>query len=106
MAVIEAKDTDFDELVKEGYAIVDFYGDHCGACVFSAPHFREAADDMAFIKFIKVNTSVYPKMAERFEIIGLPTFLCFYNGEVIHRTEGGMDQNRLRAELAVMLYQR
>lgn len=104
MAVIEATEQGFDELIKEGYSMVDFYGDHCGACVFTAPHFREAADDMAFIKFIKVNTSQYPKMAERFDIIGLPTFLYFCDGEIVHRSDGGMDLRRIQEELAAMLY--
>ena len=37
MAVIEATPENFDQLVQTEYAMVDFYGDHCGACDFTAP---------------------------------------------------------------------
>lgn len=49
MAVIEATPENFDQLVQTEYAMVDFYGDHCGACVFTAPFYRQAADEMAFV---------------------------------------------------------
>lgn len=104
MAVIEASDKNFDEAVQNGYSMVDFYGDHCGACVFTAPHFREAADDMALVNFVKVNTSVYPEMAARFGIKALPTFIYFLNGKEIRRKEGGMNLEMIRAELAETLY--
>ena len=77
MAVIEATDKNFDDAVRDGYSMVDFYGDHCGACMFSAPYFREAADDMALVNFVKVNISDYPELAKRFDIKGLPTFVFF-----------------------------
>ena len=54
MAIIEATGENFDELVNSAeYVMVDFYGDHCGACVATAPYYREVADDMAFIRFIR-----------------------------------------------------
>lgn len=104
MAVIEATMENFDQLIQTEYAMVDFYGDHCGACMYTAPYFRKVADDMSFIRFIKVNTSVYPDMAERFDIRALPTFLYFREGEIVHTSIGGMDENRIHKELAQMLY--
>ena len=45
MAVIEATSENFDELIQTAeYAVVDFYGDHCGACVATAPYYREGMD--------------------------------------------------------------
>ena len=84
--------------------MVDFYGDHCGACMFSAPYFREAADDMALVNFVKVNTSDYPELAKRFDIKGLPTFVFFLDGKEIGRRDGGMDRKTINAELAKILY--
>lgn len=105
MAVIEATSENFDELIQTAeYAVVDFYGDHCGACVGTAPHYREVADDMAFIRFIQVNTSVYRKLARRFKIMGIPAFRYFKNGELIHESTGGMDVAGIHKELAKMLY--
>lgn len=105
MAVIEATEQNLDELLDTEYAVVDFYGDHCGACVFTAPHYRAAADELAFIRFIKFNTSKYPRTAQRFGISALPTFVYFRNGEIVHRSVGGMDRKMIDQQVAVMLYQ-
>ena len=56
MTVIEATAQNFDQLIQGEYVMVDFYGDHCGACAFTAPFLRQAASDMAYITFVKVNT--------------------------------------------------
>lgn len=104
MAVIEATEQNFEECIQCEYAMVDFYGEHCGACVFTAPYFREAADAFAFIHFVKVNTSAYPALAKRFDIKALPTFVYFQNGQPVHRTTGGMDAKMIRKELSVLLY--
>ena len=104
MAVIEATMENFDKLTEAEYVMVDFYGDHCGACMFTAPYLREAAEEMAGISFVKVNTSTYPELAKRFEIKALPTFVYFHNGKEVHKTVGGMDKKMIRKELAAMLY--
>ena len=105
MAVIEATEENFDQLVQGAeYVMVDFYGDNCGACVGTAPYCREVADDMAFIRFIQVNTSVYRKLARRYKIMGIPAFRYFHNGQVVHQSVGGMDTERIHRELAELLY--
>ena len=103
MAVLEATPENFDELIQAEYAMVDFYGDHCGACVFTAPFYRQAADEMAFVKFIKVNTSAYPELGKRFGVVGLPTFLYFRDGKEAFRSTGGMDLKRIREQLSHLL---
>ena len=104
MAVIEATEQNLDELLNTEYAVVDFYGEHCGACVFTAPYYRAAADDLGMIRFIKLNTSQYPRVAQRFEISALPTFLYFRNGQIVHKSVGGMDRKLIDQQVAAMLY--
>lgn len=105
MAIIEATSENFDELVKSAeYVMVDFYGDHCGACAGTAPYYREVADDMAFIRFIQINTTTYRDIAKRFRIMGIPAFRYFHNGEMVHESAGGMDTERIHAQLSELLY--
>ena len=59
MAVIEATNENFDELIREkdvrdGWI---FTGTIAAQCVFTAPCLRDVADDLAEIQFVKVNTS-------------------------------------------------
>ena len=41
--VYEATSKNIDELLQTDYAVVDFYGDHCGACVALAPVYMKPA---------------------------------------------------------------
>ena len=104
MAVLEATSENFDQLIQTEYAMVDFYGDHCGACVATAPFYRKAADDMAYVKFIKVNTSAYPELGKRFDVVGLPTFVYFRDGKEVSRSFGSMDLEMIHQRLAAFLY--
>ena len=105
MAIIEATSENFDELVNSAeYVMVDFYGDHCGACAWTAPFYREAADGMAFIKFLQVNTSVHRDLAKRFKIMGIPAFRYYHNGKLVHKSVGGMDMEGIHKQLSELLY--
>lgn len=106
MAVIEATDATYDTLLTENeYTIVDFYGDHCGACVFLEPFYREASNDMPGIRFMKINITHNREIGRRYGINGVPTIKFFRNGEEVHQAMGGMDRAHLNDHIAKMLYE-
>lgn len=104
MTVIEATAQNFDQLIQGEYVMVDFYGDHCGACAFTAPFLRQAASDMAYITFVKVNTTHQSELAKRFDIKALPTFVYFCKGKEVYRNAGGMALETIHKELSKLLY--
>ena len=106
MAVYEAATmAEFDEHMKAAeYVVVDFYGDYCGACVFLEPYFREAANDMPYIRFVKVHFTKNRETSERYGITALPTLKFFHNGQEVHEDQGGMDREALNEQIAKMLY--
>ncbi len=104
MTVTEATKENFDSLIQEEYVMVDFYGEHCGACVATAPFLRQAASDMAYISFIKVNTTFQTELAKRYDIKALPTFVYFRNGEEVFRNEGSMELESIHKRLSKLLY--
>ena len=78
MAVIEATNENFDELIREkDYAMVDFTGIIAAHVSSRLPCLRDVADDLAEIQFVKVNTSTCPELAKRFDIKGCPPFSTF-----------------------------
>ncbi len=107
MAVYEALTAaEFDAHMKAAeYVVVDFYGDYCGACVFLAPYFREAANDMPYIRFVKVHFTKNKEIIERYGITALPTLKFFHNGQEVLEDQGGMDRGELNKLIAKMLYQ-
>lgn len=104
MAVYEATSKNIDELLQTDYAVIDFYGDHCGACVVLEPVYNEASNDLAMIRFIKANVDQDRELGERFNIKALPTLLFFRNGQVVHKGSGAMERKTLNSHIAKMLY--
>lgn len=104
MAVYEATSKNIDELLQTDYAVIDFYGDHCGACVVLEPVYNEASNDLAMIRFIKANVDQDRELGERFNIKALPTLLFFRNGQIVHKDGGAMERNTLNSHIAKMLY--
>lgn len=104
MAVYEATIENFDQLVDTDYAVVDFYGDHCGYCVMLEPIYTAASNDYRMLRFIRVNTSKYPELAQRFQIQPIPDLLFFRNGALFHRNLGYVDRESLDKHIATLLY--
>jgi len=105
MAILEGNTENFDRLIDAPYAVVDCYGDFCAACVMLEPVYTAAANDMGFIRFIRVNITQYGEVAERFGINSMPTLLYFRNGELVNQSIGSIDRDTLNKYLAEMLYE-
>ena len=53
--LIHFKNEKFDDLIKEGKVVVDFYADWCGPCKMLAPIIETLAQENEKITFVKVN---------------------------------------------------
>lgn len=104
MAVYEATNENFDELVQTHYAVVDCYGTHCGPCKMLAPIFNDASNDLAMIRFIKVNVDQQREVGRRFHITAVPTLLFFRDGQLFFEDCGGKDQQMLYQCVSKLLY--
>lgn len=105
MAVLDAFDHNFDALINTEYAVVDFYGDNCGACVMLSPIFEATANEMPFIRFVHINVTHNRGIAERYNIHAVPALFFYRNGEIVYRELGAVPRKKLNQDIAVMLYQ-
>lgn len=103
MAVLQATDENFNNLIKDGIAIVDFYSTHCGPCRLLLPVLLKVESALPFINLIKVNTDDCPKLTEKYKISSLPTVYLAKNGNM---TEYQKDYNEdtLNQALGALLY--
>ena len=88
----------FDQTVlkSEVPVLVDFYADWCGPCKVMAPYLDEIAHDKAGqILVAKVDTDRSPKVAERYDIKGIPFFARFEGGEVKQTLVGAVGKAAL-----------
>lgn len=104
MAVLEALDHTFDEMISEGVSIIDFYSTHCGPCRALLPTLLEVEASMPFTNLIKINTDHCPKLAERFMIRSLPTIYLCKDGKM-NEYHGELELEVLQEKLAELYYE-
>jgi thioredoxin 1 len=82
-------DSNFDEEVKTGVVLIDFWAEWCGPCRRLAPTVDALAteyDGRATVA--KMNVDENPNIPGRFMIRGIPTMLIFKNGELADQIVG------------------
>lgn len=85
----------FDEFVKDGVAVVDFWASWCGPCRMLAPILDEVAEKLSEVKFGKVNVDNAPELAKQYKIMSIPNVCIFKNGELVDRVIGLCDEEEL-----------
>lgn len=95
MAISEAEFE--DQVMQEQLPVlVDFWAPWCGPCRMLAPVLDElAAEYRGRLKILKVNVDENPGLAERFEIMGIPSMLLFKGGALADSFTGAMSREAL-----------
>lgn len=81
-------EAEFDEIVKDGITLVDFFADWCGPCKMLSPVLEELDNDYPAMTFVKVNCDNDMHLAERFNIMTIPAVLIFKQGDMIAQSIG------------------
>ena len=90
----------FDETIKNGVVLVDFWATWCGPCKMLAPNVEEIAKEYVGRAVVgKVDVDENPDLAERFGIMSIPALFVFVNGEVKEKLIG----YRLKMQIAEVL---
>ncbi|OMO54876.1 Cation efflux protein [Corchorus capsularis] len=89
--VVEAKKqtfNSFDDLLanSDKPVLVDFYATWCGPCQFMVPILEQVSATLNDkIQVVKIDTEKYPKIADKYNIQALPTFILFKDGKPFDR---------------------
>ena len=97
--------TSFDKAIDSTTPVaVDFYADWCGPCKEVEPIIDELIEEYrGKIAFMKLDVDKNPRVADRYEIVSIPTLIVFSNGKVIKRIVGARKIDGYRSELNEVL---
>ena len=90
---------DFNEFVKEGNVVVDFYATWCGPCRMLAPIIEDLSEENPNIKFGKLDVDEVSQVASKYMIQSIPTLLFFKDGTLVHSQIGFSSQEALEDTL-------
>ncbi|NPA27841.1 MAG: thioredoxin [Epsilonproteobacteria bacterium] len=101
---IELTKENFDETIKEGVAVVDFWAPWCAPCRMIAPIIDELAEEYeGKAKICKVNTDEEPEIAVQFGIRSIPTILFFKDGELVDQMIGAAGKEVFKEKIDRLL---
>ena len=101
MAVIKLTKDNFEAEVMncDKPVLIDFYADWCGPCRMVAPIVAEIAEEHPEYKICKVNVDEEGALAEKFEVMSIPTLFVIKDGKVADQSVGA----RSKAQILAML---
>ncbi len=87
----------FDEAVKQGVTLVDFYADWCGPCRMIAPHLESLSKELqGQASIVKLDVDHAQRIASTYQVTSIPTLILFREGQEMGRLVGVRDAKTLK----------
>ncbi|MEK7623878.1 MAG: thioredoxin [Patescibacteria group bacterium] len=100
MSELTLTDANFDaEVLQSNVPVfVDFWAPWCGPCQMMGPIVEELAVsyDASKLKIGKLNVDDNQMMAGKYQVLSIPTFLIFKNGQVADKLVGGVSKEKMK----------
>ena len=94
-------DGNFEQEIKQGVTLVDFWAPWCGPCRLIAPSVDALASEFeGRAKVAKMNVDENPLVPAKFRILGIPTLLLFKDGELAETIVGLRPKDELAGLLS------
>ena len=104
--LLELTNETFDEEIgaSDVPLIVDFWAEWCGPCRMVAPVLEQiASENEGKVRLAKLNVDDAPAVAQRFNIMSIPTLMVFQDGVAKKRIVGAKGKGQLLEDLAEFL---
>ncbi len=101
-AVMEINEAQFEQEVMQATlpVLVDFWAPWCGPCKMLGPVLEEmAAANDSRLKVVKVNVDENPDLAQKYEVMSIPSVFLFKKGQVLDSFTGAMSKQVLTEKI-------
>ena len=88
---------EFDNDIKQGLVLVDFFATWCGPCKMLSPVLEEVSEENKDLLVLKIDVDEVGELAARYGIQAIPTLMLFKNGQLISTRMGYQNKNQLVA---------
>jgi len=93
-------DTFATSVPAKGVALLDFTAAWCPPCKAIAPHVDALATELEGDVFVaKVDIDENPELAERYNVMSVPTLIFLRDGQVVERVVGARPKSAIRASI-------
>lgn len=84
MTVNILNNENFQDFIKEGVTLVDFWAEWCGPCQIMLPILDDFAESQwDSVKVAKVNVDEASDLARQFRVMSIPTLIVFKDGQPV-----------------------
>ena len=85
----------FNEFIKEGTVLIDFFATWCGPCKMLSPVIEQVEREHPELKVVKVDVDEAPAIAAKYGIQAIPTLFLVKDGKVVDTRMGYLNKNQL-----------
>jgi len=97
--VEELSEKGFNEFIKPGVVVIDFFAEWCMPCLMMSPIVEELCLKMKKIRFGKINIDENSNLSSKFKVLSIPTLIVFKDGREIERLIGSLPADVLEEKL-------
>lgn len=91
----EFNEEKYEEIIKQGVVLFDFYATWCGPCKMLAPELEELVKKNKDVCVYKIDVDKHSNFTRKFGIMSVPTLILYKNGELVKKISGYMPCNEL-----------